>query len=192
MMDATLEARMRDLLDKQEIHEVLLRYCRGVDRCDRDLIADCYHPDAIDDHGDWIASGINAPDHIVNLVRKTPLAGMHFLGNQLIEIEGDVAWSESYFQAFKDFERDGKRYVRVRAGRYVDRFERRNGRWKIAERVLTDDWNRVDEVVEALGGPDRFRFGSKDRSDPVYKLRKGRVAREPRNDLEEVAKRRTF
>lgn len=191
-MDAALEARMRELLDKQDIREVLLRYCRGVDRCDRDLIADCFHPDAIDDHGDWVARGSEAPDHIVKLVKKTPLAGMHFLGNQLIEIEGDTAWSETYFQAFKDFHRDGKRYVRVRAARYVDRFERRNGRWKIAERVLTDDWNRVDEVVELLGGPERFRFGSKDTSDPVYRIREGRVAREPRNDLEEVASRRTF
>lgn len=191
-MDKELEARMRELLDKQEIHEVLLRYCRGVDRCDRDLIASCYHPDAVDDHGDWVASGKDAPDHIVKLVKKTLLAGMHFLGNQLIEVEGDVAWSESYFQAFKDFERDGKRYVRVRAARYVDRFERRNGRWKIAERVLTDDWNRVDEVVEIHGGPDRFRFGSKDKSDAVYAIRKGRVARQPKDNLQEVVNRRSI
>ena len=34
MIDAKLETRLRELLDKQEIHEVLLRYCRGVDRCD--------------------------------------------------------------------------------------------------------------------------------------------------------------
>ena len=192
MIDAKLEARMREFLDKEEIREVLLRYCRGVDRCDRDMIATCYHPDAVDDHGDWVASGLDAPDHIVKLVKKTPLAGMHFLGNHLIEIEGDVAWSESYFQAFKDFERDGKRYVRVRAARYVDRFERRNEAWKIAERVLTDDWNKVDEVLELLGGPDRFRFGNKDKNDPVYLIRKGRVARQPHSDLDEVVKRRTF
>lgn len=189
-MTANLETRMQELLDKQEIHEVLLRYCRGVDRCDRDLIADCYHPDAVDDHGDWVASGADAPDHILKLVRKTPRPGMHFLGNQLIEIEGDVAWSESYFQAYKDFERDGKRYVRVRAGRYVDRFERRNGRWKIAERVLTDDWNKVDELVEPLAGPDQFRFGTKDSTDPVFAIRKGRLARQPSADLEAVVKSR--
>ena len=69
MIDSTLEARLRELLDKQEIHEVLLRYCRGVDRCDRDMIAACYHPDAIDDHGDWVASALDAPDHIVKLVK---------------------------------------------------------------------------------------------------------------------------
>jgi hypothetical protein len=25
---------LQQLLDKQEIHEVLMRYCRGIDRCD--------------------------------------------------------------------------------------------------------------------------------------------------------------
>lgn len=191
-MDERLEARLRELLDKQEIHEVMLRYCRGVDRCDAQLIADCFHADAVDDHGDWVARAPDVPEHILKLVRKTPFASMHFLGNQLIEIEGDTAWSESYFQASREFERDGKRYNRVRAGRYVDRFERRNGRWKIAERVLTDDWNRVDEVVEVLAGPDRYRFGSKDHDDPVFRMRRERVARKPLEDLEAVVNQRKF
>ncbi|WP_221890845.1 nuclear transport factor 2 family protein [Microbispora sp. KK1-11] len=34
--------------DQQEIHEVVLRYCRGVDRLDMDLVRSAYHPDAID------------------------------------------------------------------------------------------------------------------------------------------------
>jgi hypothetical protein len=45
------------LLDKQSIYEVLVTYCRGVDRCDEDLIRSAFHDDSYDDHGYW-----NAPD----------------------------------------------------------------------------------------------------------------------------------
>ena len=36
---------------RDEIRELLTRYCRGVDRMDAELIASAYHPDAIDEHG---------------------------------------------------------------------------------------------------------------------------------------------
>src|SRR3546814_12102741 len=36
-MEPTLETMVRELYDKQKIREVITRYCRGVDRMDRDL-----------------------------------------------------------------------------------------------------------------------------------------------------------
>ena len=50
-IDEKTERALRVLLDKQEIHEVLMRYCRGIDRCDAELLHSVYHPDATDDHG---------------------------------------------------------------------------------------------------------------------------------------------
>ena len=125
---------------------------------------------------------------LVDAIKPGPYPAMHFIGNVLIEIEGDTAFSESYFQAFRIFERDGRRFNRVRAGRYVDRFERRDEKWKIIERVLADDWNRVDEVVEMQVGWEQFRPGSKDSDDPVFGIRGGRLAREPRRRACCVAK----
>lgn len=43
-----METRLRLLEDRQAIHEVILRYCRGVDRSDPDLILSAFHDDAID------------------------------------------------------------------------------------------------------------------------------------------------
>lgn len=37
-----------DLLDKQAIGEVVLRYCRGIDRLDLDLVRSAYHCDGVD------------------------------------------------------------------------------------------------------------------------------------------------
>ena len=42
---------LEELVAKQEISELLHRYCRGIDRFDRDLVRSCYHDDADDDHG---------------------------------------------------------------------------------------------------------------------------------------------
>ena len=38
--------KIQKLIDKQEIYEVLTRYCQGVDRCDVELIKSVYHEDA--------------------------------------------------------------------------------------------------------------------------------------------------
>ena len=46
-----MSAALQRLLDKQEIYEVLCRYCRGIDRLDEPLVRSCYHPDAVDNHG---------------------------------------------------------------------------------------------------------------------------------------------
>ena len=45
------DREVQELLDKQAIHEVMIRYCRGLDRMDAELVGSAYHPDAHDDHG---------------------------------------------------------------------------------------------------------------------------------------------
>lgn len=177
-MHARTEQRLLQLLDERDIHDVLRRYCRGVDRCDAALIASCYHQDAVDDHGNWLTTGPGAPQAIISRVKPGADAAMHFMGNVLIEVEGDTAFAESYLLAFRSSEKEGRPSTRTRAVRFVDRFERRGGEWRISERVVVDDWNRVDEIVEKMADTDRFRYGAKDKSDPVYQIRQGRVARE--------------
>jgi hypothetical protein len=40
-----------DLVAQQEIRDVLIRYTRGIDRMDADLVRSAYWPGAHDDHG---------------------------------------------------------------------------------------------------------------------------------------------
>lgn len=37
-IDTKTEAAVRLMLDKQEIHEVMMRYCRAIDRMDEELL----------------------------------------------------------------------------------------------------------------------------------------------------------
>src|SRR3546814_16011395 len=59
---------------------------------------------------------------------------MHILGNERVDIDGDIARSESYLVSCQDVLADGVRKTRIRAGSYVDRVERRNGPGKQIER----------------------------------------------------------
>lgn len=168
MMDPSLEIGLQQLLHKSEIHDVLMRYCRGVDRGDQDLILSSFHPDATVDAG----KGEITPADIARTSTSSDHIQTHLYANSLIELVGDVAWSETYFLAFHIEERAGKRFMRTRSARAIDQFERRSGEWKIAKRVVADDWSRVDEVVELASGVPVT--GRRSGEDPLYQLREGR------------------
>jgi len=167
---ASLEQRLQELLDREEIRQVMYSYARGVDRCDPGLIADAYHEDAWDDHGNFRGGRDLVVDTIVGR-GAAARASMHHLGNVLIELVGDVAHVETYFMACQELDLDGRVHTRMRAGRYLDRFERRDGRWRIAHRTVVDDWSRLDEVVAtAPSVTDECRHCTRDRTDPSYGL----------------------
>jgi hypothetical protein len=44
------DPQLQMLLDRQTIHDVLMRYSRGLDRHDRKVLESIYWPDALDDH----------------------------------------------------------------------------------------------------------------------------------------------
>jgi hypothetical protein len=165
---------LRALLDKQEIYEVMMRYCRGLDRFDTDLIMSTFHPDAVQNQGTGDVAVKDLPAILANPARKVLKAITHQICNVLIELDGDVAHSESYFFACHRLEHHGKDMDWIVSGRYVDRFERRGGEWRIAHRAAVYDWDRLDEVgvypsdlnvVKSMAGGMRGRF---DRSDYSY------------------------
>lgn len=122
-----------------EIQQVLARYCRGVDRGDKELIKSIYHPDAIDSHGAWKGPGTKFADFIVKQMDRASGIGQHHITNVLIELDGDRARVESYFLALQP-ELGSEGGLSPSAGRYLDRFELRDGAWKIAHRQVIIDW----------------------------------------------------
>jgi hypothetical protein len=93
---------------------------------------------------------------------------MHFMGNELIEVDDDVANSEIYFVAYHRLQRDDGLHDLVFGGRYVDLFERREGVWKIAKRVCVNDWSRVEPVGEVWPEAAEFRQGLRSRDDIAF------------------------
>jgi ketosteroid isomerase-like protein len=145
-----------------------MRYCRGIDRCDAELLHSVYHPDATDDHGLFKGKAADfVPWALKSLGRDEGTS--HYIANELIEVEGDVANCESYFFAVhRRQNKDGTKADLIFAGRYVDRFERREGLWKIAHRQVVFDRSRIDKVEKAFSIEEYVR-GKRSHEDPVYK-----------------------
>ena len=140
--------RIEQLLAKRDIHDVMLTYLRGTDRLDPDLIDFAYHPDAIDDHGGYELRGAGIGKILVPLVKDLFTSTFHLLGNHLIELDGDIAYSEAYVLGYYTAVDSEGEYLLIRALRYIDQFERRNGQWKIARRRLIREWDRIDRNQE--------------------------------------------
>jgi hypothetical protein len=163
-----VEEQMQRLLDEEAIKKVHLRYCRGVDRMDFDLIRSCYHPDAIDDHGEFVG-GVDAFIEYARENLPSFASTSHCVCNQLVEVDGDHAFAEHYGIAYHRLHagEDGLEKDWIATIRYVDRFERRDGEWRIASRRSIVDSDRVLPVDEMLV-PSGTMAGARDRSDPSY------------------------
>ena len=176
MGEADRVATVAWLLDQQQIRDCLMRYSRGVDRGDVDLVRTCFHPDAIDDHGaatPWGTTVMGPVENLFKLLEVSPKRwpmSRHVISNVLIEISEDKAHSESYCQAWQWRREGGRVLERVMHLRYIDRFERRDGTWLIAHRVVAVDWATVNENKAEADVGQRLR-GRRDREDAVFRLR---------------------
>jgi hypothetical protein len=176
MASRSNEQALQRLVDKDEIQDAMSRYARGVDRGDWDLVRSTYHADAVDEHGDFKGT----IDGLIAWLDQR-FAGvdnsMHFLGNCLIEFAGpDLALVETYFvsRRLRPPTTDEGRTVGPRDamcreawGRYVDRFERRDGEWRVARRTVVLE---ASSTALALGGARTgpLTWGRRDRTDRLY------------------------
>ena len=153
----------------RQIHAAMARYARGVDRCDRDMILSCYHPDAHDDHGPFKGT----PAEFADWAIPTHLAlewNSHYIFTVHIELHGNVALTESSMIGVLRYREDGELFDLTGGGRYLDRFEDRGQGWLIAKRQIVSDWSRIDRVeARAEGGLlEGVALGRRDREDPSY------------------------
>lgn len=168
------EQKLAAMLAKQEIHDVMARYARGVDRADGELLTSCYHEDAIEEHGPNYSGP--AMDYIPGAIERLKLMGpmAHYLCQSHIELDGDTAWVETYVITFARFSGEDGDVDTLTGGRICDRFEQRDGHWRIAHRKITFDWNNDAPTNEGwcLGMFDTsapgFHPGRKDREDLSY------------------------
>ena len=154
-----------DLLAREEIGDVIKRLARGTDRLDEELMASCYHADGFDDHNSFRGSGREFARWVVEVLPHFETT-MHFIGSPLIRVDGDTAHVDTYCVAHH-LRADSDMILGLR---YVDRFERRDGRWLIARRVCAFDWSYTVPIDAATRWPfaEDFTVGARDRTDITY------------------------
>jgi hypothetical protein len=146
-------ADVRALLAKQAITEVIHRYCRGMDRMDRALTLSCWHPGGTDDHAPLYKGSAEGFVDWLWPVHRAMIGTRHVVGNILIEVRGERAVSESYWNVQLRLEAGGRVVDLLGAGRYIDDFECRDGIWAIRHRTSVGDLIRVADVVSPTAFP---------------------------------------
>ena len=98
------------------------------------------------------------------------------MSQRAVELDGDSAYGEAWGFAFHRVnDPEGRSLDSLLGARMLDRYERRNGVWKIAHRKTVIEWNLDVDTNETWGGGgmgppemDPKFMGKKDRSDPIY------------------------
>lgn len=170
-MDAELETKLRELVDRDAIHQVMIRYGRGLDRLDNDLARSCYWPEAIEDHGHYVGdvSGFIAYADNSSLMFEST---QHAILNHFCDLQGDDAFCETYYQFTGNAPGDAPNLVST--GRYVDHFQKRNGEWRILNRVTIIETQMGVPKHPSLAqmpspySPEEPCQASRDRSDVSY------------------------
>lgn len=180
-------ARLGEMIDRHDILAALQRISRGIDRFDRELFVSGYHADAVIDAGSMVGDPARVYEAGRALHEEGQGATLHHLTNHSCELHGDTAHAETYF-IYVGRNRDGGNWAG--GGRYVDRFERRDGEWRVAFRLTVMEWSgsiTANEVPLFAQVPDSGMNGvsSRDRHDPSYRrpfvnLREMRFPDDPR------------
>ena len=135
-----LDARLRNLIDKDDIRELLFRFAEAVDTKRWQVWADCYTDDAIvrmpfasHDGREGLAAwgeGALAPFEVTE----------HLYGNIQIVVDGDTATGRTNFWAACLYSRDdlGKHFDE--GGSYAWEFRRTDAGWRIARLDLDVMW----------------------------------------------------
>lgn len=161
---------LTQLLDKEAIRDVLIRYARGIDRIDEDLIGSVYHEGAYDDHG-----GLSGPaiDFVHRPARHSAShrMGHHLLGQSAIDLRGDTAFVETY-QIYHGLEApaDEPEQLIIMVGRYLDRMERRDGKWAIVYRRVVMDLTEQRPIGAPHPTAASYVPGRRFPDDEVYRI----------------------
>lgn len=159
-----------DLVMRTEMADALARYSRGIDRCDPDLVRSAFHDDGmlVDYGSPEPLAATTFADYACTKLRDAYLATQHRVTNtSVVSRDGDTAVAESYVLAFHVEDGTDGRILHTFNGRWIDRFERRDGGpWLIVERILRVDWTRKDAWNDDMAGA--YVPSARDRSDAVY------------------------
>jgi hypothetical protein len=157
------------LIAKDQIRDQIYNYSRGLDRMDRALALQVFHPDAVvtqpnstgggfkGNGEDWVNYAWNAHSKIA--------AHAHQMTNTLIRVDGDKATSETYaMDSLRTEPSENSASTNLILVRYADTWSKRNGRWAIDTRNIIIDFSTNNTSTT----PNRKGVARRDKSDPSY------------------------
>lgn len=140
MDDAALRSTVQALVDERDISRVILRYAEGIDRRDYAQVESCFAHDAEIDGSAFQGDRDFYLSKMFEALKRYPTT-QHHVGNQLCEITGDTASTETYLIASHFFDDAGTQPGRIVGMRIRETLRREpDGRWVITGRVARQMW----------------------------------------------------
>lgn len=152
---------IEQLSDIEMIRDATKRYSYGVDRLDPEVMKSAYWPDGTDDHGVFVGNAHEFVEHcmVAHLGWKST---MHCVYNHQIKLEDDGAHARGeLYNVTHLLKEDGTHDHWY--GRYLDEYEKREGEWRILNRVCVHEGTSTGPTDTMAIESDKFRQGAFDR-----------------------------
>lgn len=173
MLNQVEESGLRALLVKERLHELEMAYCRAVDRRDADLLRSIFFDDAIEEHGEmYRGSAVAFVDWVFKEFLPRYELTAHYVLNEWYRVDGLKAEGETHRLSYhRERDTEGCATEAIAACRTFNRYECRNGVWKIAYRGVVRDWVTKHSVDDALyQGHFGMQMSKPDASDESYRV----------------------
>jgi ketosteroid isomerase-like protein len=145
---------VQELIDREKIREVVHRYCWAVDRGTLKEVMAFFDDDSCElrliPGKTYLGKAAVQKWYDIYIQNRMEVL-RHLIHNQIISIEGDSAFSKSYFDAVGDLKGES---ITV-AGFYEDTLLRVRGKWKFTEKVIKLDF--LVPLNEGWGGKRRIK-----------------------------------
>jgi uncharacterized protein (TIGR02246 family) len=135
-MAKSIEQRVLELEDRDEIKELTARYCWHVARGEGEAVAALFTDDGVLEVADGSFKPVRGRKALLEFYRASvnqPQLAIPFIQNHIIEVKGEEAEGTCGIEA--RFTRNGESVTA--AGYYEDRYRREAGRWRFAQRRIT-------------------------------------------------------
>ena len=142
---------IREMIVKQEIRDVLSRYCRGLDRMDKEMAYSVWHDDATALYYDMYEGTGRGFIDWVWVAHEAMQCHSHQITNVLIQVDGEKAVSEAYVTVvlWTMPSDNGKQMEITARGRYLDRWSFRDNKWAIDHREFVTDTHTMRDLAKA-------------------------------------------
>ena len=155
---------------KLEIEDMLHRYCRGVDRMDRELALSVFHPESTVEIDAAFTGSASALIDWMWERHRSAARHLHNITNVIVSgTDGQTAASEAYVMALLRVESQSGLMVIQTHGRYLDEWVRFEDRWVIKRRRYVHEFQEIRRLESDMA-PAKQVPSRRDPSDPSYSL----------------------
>jgi ketosteroid isomerase-like protein len=134
-MAKSIEQRIQELEDRDQIKELTAKYCWHVAHGEGEAVANLFTDDGVLDVSDSDFKAVRGREALLKFYRasvREPEVALPFIQNHIIEVSGNYGHGTCCIEA--RFARNGESVTA--AGYYQDKYRRERGQWRFVERKL--------------------------------------------------------